>query len=65
MPLDEKKQLVDRYLDDNFNHHEPEYEVVHDPFTMEMDILVAIRTIQKNERGRQGRNRVLMFLKEQ
>jgi hypothetical protein len=44
--------MVDKMLDENFNHHEPEYEVVHDPFTMEMDILSAIRLIQKSERGR-------------
>jgi len=56
--------MVDKMLDECFAHHEAEYEVVHDPFTMEMDILSAIRLIQKSERGRQGRDRVLMFLKE-
>jgi hypothetical protein len=64
MPLEEKQQMVDKMLDEHLLHHEAEFEVVHDPFTMEMDILSAIRTIQKNERGRQGRDRVLMFLKE-
>lgn len=64
MPLEEKTQMVDKMLDECFAHHEPEYEVVHDPFTMDMDILSAIRLIQKSERGRQGRDRVLMFLKE-
>lgn len=64
MPLEEKQQMVDKMLDEHFLHHEPEYEVVHDPFTMEMDILFAIRFIQRSERARQGRDRVLMFLKE-
>ena len=31
---------------------EPEEEIVHDPFTLDMDIVSAIRLIQKNERGR-------------
>ena len=29
-----------------------------------MDIISAIRLIQKNERGRQGRLRILLFLKQ-
>lgn len=57
--------MMDKMLDEHFSHHEPEYEVVHDPFTMDMDILSAIRLLQKNERGRQGRDRVLMMLKKQ
>lgn len=36
---------------------EPVEEIVHDPFTLDMEIVSAIRLIQKNERGRQGRLR--------
>jgi len=52
MPLDEKQQMVDKMLLESCGTDEPEYEVVHDPFTMDMDILSAIRLIQKSERGR-------------
>lgn len=38
---------------------EPVEEIVHDPFTLDMEIVSAIRLIQKNERGRQGRHRYL------
>jgi hypothetical protein len=31
---------------------EPENEIVQDPFTLDIDILQAIRLIQKNDRGR-------------
>jgi hypothetical protein len=31
---------------------DPEEEIVHDPFSLDMDIVSAIRLIQKNERGR-------------
>lgn len=37
---------------------EAEQEIVHDPFTLDMDIVSAIRMIQKNDRGRQYRNRL-------
>lgn len=43
----------------------PEEEIVHDPFTLDMDIVHAIRLIQKNERGRQGRFRIMVILKQQ
>ena len=36
---------------------DPVEEIVHDPFTLDMEIVSAIRLIQKNERGRQGRLR--------
>jgi hypothetical protein len=42
---------------------EAEEEIVHDPFTLDMDIVSAIRLIQKNERGRQGRYRIMLILK--
>lgn len=40
-----------------------EEEIVHDPFTLDMDVVSAIRLIQKNERGRQGRYRIMLILK--
>ena len=40
-----------------------EEEIVHDPFTLDMDFVSAIRLIQKNERGRQGRYRIMLILK--
>lgn len=42
---------------------EPENEIVQDPFTLDIDILQAIRLIQKNDRGRQGRQRILLIFK--
>ena len=42
----------------------PESEVVQDPFTLELDIVQAIRMIQKNDRGRQGRQRIMLILKQ-
>jgi hypothetical protein len=41
---------------------EPKTEIVKDPFTIELCIADAIRLIQKNERGRQGRFRMLLIL---
>lgn len=42
---------------------EPEEEIVHDPFALDMDVVSAVRLIQKNERGRQGRNRIMIIFK--
>lgn len=42
----------------------PEVEVVQDPFTLDIDIGQAIRIIQKNDRGRQGRYRICMIQKQ-
>jgi phage anti-repressor protein len=42
---------------------DPEEEIVHDPFTLDMDVVSAIRLVQKNERGRQGRYRIMLILK--
>ena len=44
---------------------DPEVEVVQDPFTLDIDIVQAIRIIQKNDRGRQGRQRIMLILKSQ
>jgi phage anti-repressor protein len=52
------------YLKQHAGTDEAETEIVHDPFTLDMDIVSAIRLIQKNERGRQGRYRILFILKK-
>ena len=51
--------LLDKY----YGSSEPEIEVVQDPFTLDIDIVQAIRIIQKNDRGRQGRLRIMMIFK--
>ena len=43
---------------------DPEIEVVQDPFTLDIDMVQAIRLIQKNDRGRQGRQRIMLILKQ-
>jgi len=48
----------------HFKGSEPVEEIVHDPFTLDMEIVSAICLIQKNERGRQGRVRVQQILKQ-
>ena len=53
----EKEFLIDKILEQAHQSAEPEVEIVHDPFTLDMEIVSAIRLIQKNERGRQGRLR--------
>jgi len=40
-----------------FKSDEPVHEVIADPFSLDMDFVLAIHIIQKNERGRQGRAR--------
>jgi len=42
----------------------PEVEVVKDTFTLDINIGQAIRIIQKNDRGRQGRERISLILKK-
>jgi len=53
----EKEFLVNKIMDThnsypNFKGSEPIEEIVHDPFTLDMEIVSAICIIQKNERGR-------------
>lgn len=53
----EKEFIVDKIMDThnsypNFKGSEPIEEIVHDPFTLDMEIVSAICIIQKNERGR-------------
>jgi hypothetical protein len=62
--MKEKEFLLTKMLDDHqsgpsgtYLGSEPVEEIVHDPFTLDMEIVSAIRLIQKNERGRQGRLR--------
>ena len=52
MPLDEKNQLMDKLIEQYWGTNDAEQEIVHDPFTLDMDIVSAIRLLQKNERGR-------------
>jgi len=61
--LDEKSQLMEKLMTQHIGSAEAEEEIVQDPFTLDMDIGFAIRLIQKNERGRQGRFRIMTMLK--
>lgn len=54
MTLEEKNNVMNALLSKH-NSTEPEVEVVKDPFMLDVDIIQAIRIIQKNDRGRQGR----------
>ena len=47
-----------------FGTADPVEEVAYDPFTYDLEITSAIRLIQKNERGRQGRGRYLDALQK-
>ena len=55
----EKEAWYKKIIEDN---NIPEEEEVADPFSLEMDIVMAIRLIQKNERGRQWRQRMLQII---
>jgi len=59
MPLDEKNQLMTQLMEKYNGDDDVETEVVQDPFTLDIDIIHAIRLIQKNDRGRQGRQRIM------
>ena len=62
MALHEKNQLFKQMMGAEYDI--PEVEVVQDPFTLDIDIGQAIRIIQKNDRGRQGRQRISLILKQ-
>lgn len=67
--MKEKEFLINKIMDTHlsgphFKGSEPVEEIVHDPFTLDMEIVSAICLIQKNERGRQGRVRVQQILKQ-
>lgn len=56
--MKEKEFLIDKIMDAHnskpgyYQGSEPIEEIVHDPFTLDMEITSAICLIQKNERGR-------------
>ena len=55
---------VDKTIEDAHSTLVPMKEIVTEPLMMELDnVHDAIRFIQKNERGRQGRFRMLLILK--
>lgn len=64
MPLAEKQELINSLMTRYNKNDEPEIEVVQDPFTLDIDIVQAIRLIQKNDRGRQGRQRIVLIFKQ-
>jgi len=55
--MKEKEFKINFELKRIHNTTEAEVEIVHDPFSLDMEMVSAIRLIQKNERGRQGRLR--------
>ena len=63
MPLSQKENMIDQTMIKFTRNADPEEEIVHDPFTLDLKMEDAIRLIQKNERGRQGRSRYLDLLK--
>jgi IQ and AAA domain-containing protein len=62
--MNEKEAKIDIVLMKRFDTTEPVEEVAYDPFTLDLEITSAIRLIQKNERGRQGRGRYLDALQK-
>ena len=62
--MNEKDAQIDQALLDNYGTAEAEVELSFDPLSGDLDMTTAIRTIQKNERGRQGRDRYLEAIKK-
>ncbi len=69
-PKEKKKERaemygqVDKTIEDAHSTLAPMKEIVTEPLMMELDnVHDAIRLIQKNERGRQGRYRMLLIVK--
>lgn len=63
--MKEKEFQVNKIMDEFnsgpnniFMGSEPMEEIGENPFSLDMEIVSAILLIQKNERGRQGRNRI-------
>ena len=52
MPLEEKNNLMNNLMKQYKGWDDPEVEMVTDPFMLDVDIIQAIRIIQKNDRGR-------------
>ena len=64
LSMNEKEAQIDEALVKRFETTDPVEEVAYDPFTLDLEITSAIRLIQKNERGRQGRGRYLDALQK-
>jgi len=64
LSMNEKEAQINNVLLSRFATDEPVEEVAYDPFTLDLEITSAIRLIQKNERGRQGRGRYLDALQK-
>jgi len=50
--IDERNQLVDKFMKTFHGHTLPEEEIIEDQFVPDLDVEKAIWIIQKNERGR-------------
>lgn len=59
----QKEFMLDEEYKKAHNCTDAEVEIIHDTHSWNMDIEMAIRVIQRNERGRQGRGRIMLFLK--
>jgi hypothetical protein len=64
MTMNEKEKTISDVMIKRFETDEPVQEVAYDPFSLDLEITSAIRLIQKNERGRQGRGRYLDALQK-
>lgn len=62
--MHKKEMWIDEVMKSVYETTEPVEEVAYDPFTLDLEITSAIRLIQKNERGRQGRGRYLDALQK-
>lgn len=63
MPLPQKNDLMSKLFMKLNDTEAPEEEVVQDSLSLMFNIIDALRLIQKNDRGRQGRERI-MFIKK-
>ena len=63
MTFAQKEFMLDEEYKKAHNCTDAEVEIIHDTQSWNMDIEMAIRVIQRNERGRQGRGRIMLFLK--
>ena len=64
MTFHQKEFMLNEEYKKAHNCDDPEVEIIHDTHSWNMDIEMAIRVIQRNERGRQGRGRIMLFLKK-
>ena len=56
---EKRAQLVNKLFISNFNSDQPEEDEQEEMFFLELNLENAVRIIQKNERGRQGRERII------